>query len=36
MVVTPRSFEQVKGDACNWVVSVLAEFYKPAAASFAR
>lgn len=30
----PRSYEQVKDDACNWRVSVLAEVYKPAAATF--
>lgn len=30
----PRSVEQIKDDACNWRVSVLAEVYKPAAASF--
>jgi hypothetical protein len=29
----PRSYEQVKEDACNWRASVLAEFYKPAAAT---
>ena len=29
----PRSYEQVKQDACNWRVSVLAEVYKPAAAT---
>jgi hypothetical protein len=29
----PRSFEQVKEDAVNWRVSVLAEVYKPAAAT---
>ena len=29
----PRSYEQVKQDACNWRVNVLAEFYKPAAAT---
>ncbi len=29
----PRSHEQVKADACNWRVSVLAEVYKPAAAT---
>ena len=29
----PRSYEQVKTDACNWRVSVLAEVYKPAAAT---
>ncbi len=29
----PRSVEQVKEDACNWRVSVLAEVYKPAAAT---
>jgi hypothetical protein len=29
----PRSYEQVKNDACNWRVSVLAEVYRPAAAS---
>jgi len=29
----PRSYEQVKEDACNWRVSVLAEVYKPAAAT---
>ena len=28
----PRSVEQIKDDACNWRVSVLAEVYKPAAA----
>lgn len=27
----PRSYEQVKADACNWRASVLAEVYKPAA-----
>ncbi len=27
----PRSVEQIKEDACNWRVSVLAEVYKPAA-----
>jgi hypothetical protein len=27
----PRSCEQVKNDACNWRVSVLAEVYRPAA-----
>lgn len=30
----PRSYEQVKSDACNWRVTVLAEVYKPAAATF--
>jgi hypothetical protein len=30
----PRSYEQVKNDACNWRESVLAEVYKPAAATF--
>ena len=30
----PRSYEQVKEDACNWRASVLAEGYKPAAATF--
>jgi hypothetical protein len=29
----PRSYEQIKEDACNWRVSVLAEVYKPAAAT---
>lgn len=29
----PRSYEQVKEDAINWRVSVLAEVYKPAAAT---
>lgn len=29
----PRSVEQIKDDACNWRVSVLAEVYKPAAAT---
>lgn len=29
----PRSMEQIKDDACNWRVSVLAEVYKPAAAT---
>jgi hypothetical protein len=29
----PRSFEQVKEDACNWRINVLAEVYKPAAAT---
>jgi hypothetical protein len=32
----PRSYEQVKEDACNWRESVLAEVYKPAAATFER
>lgn len=32
----PRSLEQLKADACNWRVSVLAEVYKPAATSFGR
>lgn len=32
-VSDPRSYEQVKDDACNWRVSVLAEVYKPAAAT---
>ena len=32
----PRSFEQLKNDACNWRRSVLAEVYKPVAASFVR
>lgn len=32
----PRSFEQVKEDAVRWRATVLAEAYKPAAASFAR
>jgi hypothetical protein len=32
----PRSFEQVKADACNWRQSVLAEVYKPAATFFSR
>ena len=32
----PRSFEQVKSDACNWRVRVLAEVYKPAATFFSR
>jgi uncharacterized ferritin-like protein (DUF455 family) len=27
----PRSYEQLKADACNWRTSVLAEVYKPAA-----
>ena len=27
----PRSVEQIKDDACNWRVTVLAEVYKPAA-----
>lgn len=31
----PRSFEQVKEDACRWRATVLAAVYKPAAASFA-
>jgi hypothetical protein len=34
MVGEPRSYEQVKVDACNWRESVLAEVYKPAAATF--
>jgi hypothetical protein len=29
----PRSYEQVKEDACNWRTSVLAEVYKPATAT---
>lgn len=29
----PRSYEQVKADACNWRISVLAEVYKPAAST---
>ena len=32
----PRDFEQVKADACNWRVSVLAEVYKPAHATLRR
>jgi hypothetical protein len=32
----PRSFDQVKADACNWRQSVLAEVYNPAATFFAR
>lgn len=32
----PRSYEQVKEDACNWRSSVLAEVYKPAAATFEK
>lgn len=32
----PRSFEQVKEDAVRWRATVLAEAYKPAAATFAR
>ncbi len=32
----PRSYEQVKDDACNWRVSVLAEVYKPAAATLRK
>jgi hypothetical protein len=32
----PRSFDQVKEDAVRWRATVLAEAYKPAAASFAR
>jgi hypothetical protein len=32
----PRSFEQLKSDACNWRQSVLAEVYKPVATSFGR
>ncbi len=32
----PRSFEQLKSDACNWRRSVLAEVYKPVASSFVR
>ncbi len=32
----PRSYEQVKDDACTWRVSVLAEVYKPAAATLRR
>jgi hypothetical protein len=32
----PRSCEQIKNDACNWRESVLAEVYKPAAATFER
>lgn len=32
----PRSYEQVKQDACTWRMSVLAEVYKPAAATFDR
>ncbi len=31
----PRSFEQVKKDACRWRGTVLSAVYKPAAASFA-
>jgi hypothetical protein len=30
----PRSCEQLRNDACNWRLSVLAEVYKPVAASF--
>lgn len=30
----PRSYEQLKQDACNWRMSVLAEVYKPAKATF--
>lgn len=33
MTGDPRSCEQIKEDACNWRVSVLAEVYKPAAAT---
>jgi hypothetical protein len=29
----PRNYEQLKEDACNWRLSVLAEVYKPAAAT---
>ncbi|MDB6057700.1 MAG: hypothetical protein JWO95_1544 [Verrucomicrobiales bacterium] len=36
MVGEPRSYEQVKVDACNWRESVLAEVYKPAAATFEK
>lgn len=36
MVGEPRSYEQVKEDACNWRESVLAEVYKPAAATFEK
>jgi hypothetical protein len=36
MVAEPRSYEQVKEDACNWRESVLAEVYKPAAATFEK
>jgi hypothetical protein len=32
----PRDVEQVKADACNWRVSVLAEVYKPAGATLKR
>lgn len=32
----PRSFEQVKEDACRWRATVLAGVYRPAATSFAR
>ncbi len=32
----PRSFEQVKADAVRWRATVLAEAYKPAAATFGR
>lgn len=32
----PRSFEQVKEDACRWRATVLSAVYKPAAVSFAR
>ncbi len=31
----PRSFEQVKEDAVRWRATVLAEVYRPTAASFA-
>ncbi len=36
MAGDPRSYEQVKDDACTWRESVLAEVYKPAAATFER
>jgi hypothetical protein len=36
MIGEPRSYEQVKVDACNWRESVLAEVYKPAAATFEK
>ena len=32
----PRSYEQVKDDAINWRVSVLAEVYKPAASTLRK
>lgn len=32
----PRSFEQVKEDACRWRSTVLAAVYRPVAASFGR